>query len=156
MNAGTDCTDEFAAIHSRKAWAHLDQYAIGTLAQGDGDAVAAADDASSKITLKKKARVKLTLSKRIQLSSDSFRLRFALPSPEHVLGLPIGQHVLIYGKDVTGRMVARAYTPATADEVKGHVDRPSGNGLRDARRSFERTPLAVRRRKNHRRRSSSR
>jgi len=122
MNAGTDCTDEFAAIHSRKAWAHLDQYAIGTLAQGDGDAVAAADDASSKITLKKKARVKLTLSKRIQLSSDSFRLRFALPSPEHVLGLPIGQHVLIYGKDVTGRMVARAYTPATADEVKGHVD----------------------------------
>ena len=39
-----------------------------------------------------------------------------------MLGLPVGKHVLIYGKDGDGKMVARAYTPATADEVRGHVD----------------------------------
>ncbi|KAH8044506.1 hypothetical protein JL721_12837 [Aureococcus anophagefferens] len=67
MNAGTDATDEFTAIHSRKAWTLLD-------------------------------------------------------NDDHVLGLPTGQHVLVYGQDAAGKSVARAYTPATADEVTGRVD----------------------------------
>jgi nitrate reductase (NAD(P)H) len=121
MNAGQDCTDEFTAIHSQKAWAQLDQFAIGTLASADAVAEEKAES-DTKVTLDRKKRISLTLAARDQLSPDSFRLRFALPSPEHVLGLPVGKHVLVYGQDAAGKMVARAYTPATADEVLGHVD----------------------------------
>ena len=127
MNAGTDATDEFTAIHSRKAWTLLDKYAIGTLAADGGGAAAAADaprlDARGRpVALNPKKRVKLKLAQRVQLSDDSFRLTFALPSDDHVLGLPTGQHVLVYGQDAAGKSVARAYTPATADEVAGRVD----------------------------------
>merc|ERR1719201_2032292 len=38
MNAGQEVTEEFTAIHSRKAWALLDKYAIGTL-KTDGASV---------------------------------------------------------------------------------------------------------------------
>ena len=127
MNAGTDATEEFTAIHSRKAWALLDKYAIGVLdASGPAPAAADAGDAvdakGRKVALVPKTKVGLTLAKKVQLSSDSFRLTFALPSDDHVLGLPTGQHVLVYGKDASGKSVARAYTPATGDEVKGSVD----------------------------------
>ena len=65
---------------------------------------------------------RFALQSREAVSAHSVRLRFALPAPDMVLGLPVGKHVLIYGKDGAGKMVARAYTPATADEVRGHVD----------------------------------
>ena len=123
MNAGTDCTDEFTAIHSRKAWAALDRYAIGTLKAGGELVVEEEATGGAKTTLKKKARVSLKLQEREQLSSDSFRLRFALPSPEHVLGLPIGQHTLIYGKDVSGRMVARALVAPRGNAVTPRIVR---------------------------------
>ncbi|KAH8061406.1 hypothetical protein JL722_4023 [Aureococcus anophagefferens] len=109
MNAGTDATDEFTAIHSRKAWTLLDKYAIGTLA-ADGGGAAAADaprlDAKGRpVALNPKKRVKLKLAQRVQLSDDSFRLTFALPSDDH---------------DAAGKSVARH--AATADEVTGRVD----------------------------------
>ncbi len=56
------------------------------------------------------------------LSHDTRRFRFALPSDEHVLGLPIGQHVYLTAK-VDGKLVVRPYTPTSSDDEDfGYVD----------------------------------
>ncbi|CAN0536099.1 unnamed protein product, partial [Ectocarpus sp. 8 AP-2014] len=48
--------------------------------------------------------------------------RFALQSPKHVLGLPIGQHVSMKFVDADGKIVTRSYTPTSSDINLGHVD----------------------------------
>ncbi|XP_039196321.1 NADH-cytochrome b5 reductase 2-like isoform X1 [Crotalus tigris] len=63
----------------------------------------------------------LSLMEKVDISHDTRRFRFALPSPEHILGLPVGQHVYLSAK-VSGNLVIRAYTPVSSDEVKGYVD----------------------------------
>nr|XP_060622700.1 NADH-cytochrome b5 reductase 2 [Anolis sagrei ordinatus] len=63
----------------------------------------------------------LPLIEREEISHDTRRFRFGLPSSEHILGLPVGQHVYISSK-VAGNLVIRAYTPVSSDEVKGYVD----------------------------------
>ncbi|CAH2326048.1 NADH-cytochrome b5 reductase 2 [Pelobates cultripes] len=63
----------------------------------------------------------LPLIDKQEISHDTKRFRFGLPSSEHILGLPIGQHVYLSAK-VNGSLVVRAYTPVSSDEVKGHVD----------------------------------
>ncbi|KAM6961699.1 NADH-cytochrome b5 reductase 3 [Tautogolabrus adspersus] len=55
------------------------------------------------------------------VSHDTRKFRFALPSPEHVLGLPIGQHIYLSAK-VDGKLVVRPYTPVSSDDDKGFVD----------------------------------
>ncbi len=56
------------------------------------------------------------------ISHDVRRFRFALHSKDHVLGLPIGQHISMKYVDVDGREVQRSYTPTTSDEHIGYVD----------------------------------
>ena len=58
---------------------------------------------------------------KIPISPDTYNFRFGLPSPDHVLGLPIGQHVIIFA-NVGDERVMRKYTPVTSDEDKGHFD----------------------------------
>uniref|UniRef100_A0A7N8X0F7 NADH-cytochrome b5 reductase n=1 Tax=Mastacembelus armatus TaxID=205130 RepID=A0A7N8X0F7_9TELE len=55
------------------------------------------------------------------ISHDTRRFRFALPSPDHVLGLPVGQHIYLSAK-VNGTLVVRPYTPVSSDDDKGYVD----------------------------------
>ncbi|CAN2391893.1 acting on NAD(P)H, partial [Pristimantis euphronides] len=55
------------------------------------------------------------------ISHDSRRFRFALPSPEHILGLPIGQHIYLSAR-IDGNLVVRPYTPVSSDDDKGFVD----------------------------------
>ena len=56
-----------------------------------------------------------------KLTPDTSRFRFELPTPEHVLGLPVCSHILA----VDNAMVARAYTPTTLDQFeKGGTHRP--------------------------------
>ena len=43
---------------------------------------------------------------REELTHDTRRFRFALPSAEHVLGLPLGQHIYLSTK-VNGELVVR-------------------------------------------------
>lgn len=66
--------------------------------------------------------------------TDSYR--FALPSPTHILGLPIGQHISIGAvlpqPDGTTKEIVRSYTPISGDEQPGHFDLliksyPTGN-----------------------------
>ena len=51
-----------------------------------------------KTALNPKKKLPFPLTERRQLSHNVFLFRFGLPSGEHSLGLPVGQHVFIYGK----------------------------------------------------------
>lgn len=50
-----------------------------------------------------------------QLSHDVKKFRFALPSNDHVLGLPIGQHISLKYVDTDGNEVQRSYTPISSN-----------------------------------------
>lgn len=47
--------------------------------------------------------------------------RFALPTPKHRMGLPVGKHIQLYA-EVDGEQVVRPYTPTTLDNELGHFD----------------------------------
>ncbi|KAI9913349.1 hypothetical protein PsorP6_006688 [Peronosclerospora sorghi] len=66
--------------------------------------------------------VHLPLVEKEKLSHDTRRFRFALPSPRHILGLPVGQHISLRYTDEAGKVVMRSYTPVTSDDTKGYVD----------------------------------
>ncbi|XP_044533461.1 NADH-cytochrome b5 reductase 3 [Gracilinanus agilis] len=63
----------------------------------------------------------LRLIDKENISHDTRRFRFALPSPHHVLGLPIGQHIYLSAR-IDGNLVIRPYTPVSSDDDKGFVD----------------------------------
>lgn len=63
----------------------------------------------------------LPLLEKEEISHDTRRFRFGLPSSEHVLGLPIGQHVNLIAQ-INNEPVIRAYTPVSSDEDHGYVD----------------------------------
>jgi len=56
-----------------------------------------------------------------ELTHDTRRFRFALPSPQHSLGLPIGQHIYLTAR-INGEPVVRPYTPTSSDDEKGYFD----------------------------------
>lgn len=68
------------------------------------------------------ATVHLPLIEKQALSHDTRRFRFALPSNQHVLGLPVGQHISLRYTDDEGKLVVRSYTPVSSDDTKGYVD----------------------------------
>lgn len=137
MNAGTDCTEEFDAIHSRKAKAMLADYLIGELASEAAIAAAAVAAATvvvpppaaapapvsgtELVALDPKKRLPFPLIRKDVLSPDVRRFRFGLPSAEHRLGLPVGKHIFLSAK-INGSLVMRAYTPTSSDEDRGHFD----------------------------------
>jgi len=63
----------------------------------------------------------LKLTEKKILSHDTRLFRFALPSDQHCLGLPVGQHIYLSAR-INGSMVVRPYTPVTSDEDLGHMD----------------------------------
>nr|AEE62055.1 unknown [Dendroctonus ponderosae] len=87
---------------------------------------------SSKTTNKSKGKRKvlledpqvkysLPLIEKEEISHDTRRFRFGLPSKEHVLGLPIGQHIHLSAK-IGDDLIIRSYTPVSSDEDHGFVD----------------------------------
>ncbi|KAJ2336071.1 NADH-cytochrome b5 reductase [Coemansia sp. RSA 2681] len=64
---------------------------------------------------------KFKLVKKVQLSHNSARYRFALPSSDAHLGLPIGRHIQLMAT-VAGKDVARNYTPTSTDNDKGYFE----------------------------------
>ena len=128
LNAGEDASEEFNSIHSKKAKGLLKDWLIGKVAGGSGDAAPSAEPVApstpglTQLTTLGSKKVKLPLAVKTQISPDTVILRFSLPSAEHQLGLPCGQHFFVYAKDAEGKLVIRAYTPITADNVKGYVD----------------------------------
>lgn len=63
----------------------------------------------------------LKLIDREEVSHDTRRFRFALPSMEHILGLPVGQHIYLSAR-IDGSLVIRPYTPVSSDDDKGYMD----------------------------------
>uniref|UniRef100_A0A1I7YHR5 NADH-cytochrome b5 reductase n=2 Tax=Steinernema glaseri TaxID=37863 RepID=A0A1I7YHR5_9BILA len=63
----------------------------------------------------------LKLIKKTTVSHDTRKFRFALPSEQHVLGLPTGQHVYLSAK-IDGKLVVRPYTPISSDDDQGYVE----------------------------------
>ncbi|XP_029678695.1 NADH-cytochrome b5 reductase 3-like [Formica exsecta] len=55
------------------------------------------------------------------ISHDTRRFRFGLPTPDHILGLPIGQHIHLTAK-IGEEVVIRSYTPVSSDDDHGYVD----------------------------------
>ncbi|XP_061977422.1 NADH--cytochrome b5 reductase 1-like [Populus nigra] len=62
------------------------------------------------------------LVKRTELSHNVAKFKFALPKPNSVLGLPIGQHMSCRGKDSAGEEVIKPYTPTTLDSDLGYFE----------------------------------
>lgn len=78
--------------------------------------------ASKKTLIDATAKYELPLIEKEEISHDTRRFRFGLPSPHHVLGLPIGQHVNLV-VHINGEPVIRPYTPVSSDETdRGYVD----------------------------------
>ncbi|XP_022913199.1 NADH-cytochrome b5 reductase 2 isoform X2 [Onthophagus taurus] len=66
-------------------------------------------------------KYQLPLIEKEEISHDTRRFRFGLPSNNHVLGLPIGQHIQLSAK-INDELTIRSYTPVSSDEDKGYVD----------------------------------
>lgn len=78
--------------------------------------------AAKKTLLDPAEKYMLPLLEKEEISHDTRRFRFGLPSSEHVLGLPIGQHVNLIAQ-INNETVIRAYTPVSSDETDhGYVD----------------------------------
>ena len=125
LNAGDDSTEDFEAIHSKRAWGILDKYYIGDLAPGGAEegraATAPPPEADGKV-LSPQKWVSLKLASRTDESHDTRLFTFALPRESDVLGLPCGAHFLTRMRGANGKAVIRAYTPVSNDKLKGSVE----------------------------------
>ncbi|KAF9229494.1 NADH-cytochrome b5 reductase [Gyrodon lividus] len=61
------------------------------------------------------------LQEKIFVSPNTATYRFALPRPDDVLGLPIGQHISL-SAEINGKEIMRSYTPTSSDDDLGHFD----------------------------------
>ena len=128
ISAGQDATEEFDAIHSTKARGLLEKYYIGDVGAANSSATMTPSPSLTDLTevrqlvaLDKTKRIPFKLVKKDILSHDTRRFRFALQSPEHILGLPVGNHMLLAGR-VDGKLVMRAYTPTSSNDDVGYFD----------------------------------
>ena len=124
-NGGKDCTADFEAFHSDAARKQLQTLLIGDLDTSAAtpstaevpkrpvpDGVALVDPQQPVI---------VTLKHKEVLSRDTRLFRFALPNPQHKLGLPLGGHVFLTAT-IEGAPCTRAYTPTSAADTVGHFD----------------------------------
>jgi nitrate reductase (NAD(P)H) len=135
INAGTDCTDEFEAIHSDKAKKLLEDYRIGELV-----ATGYTSDSSSPnnsmhgntefthlapikeiMALNPREKIPCKLIAKTSISHDVRLFRFALPSEDQLLGLPVGKHIFLC-VTVDGKLVMRAYTPTSSVDEIGYFE----------------------------------
>ncbi|KAF9786974.1 ferredoxin reductase-like C-terminal NADP-linked domain-containing protein [Thelephora terrestris] len=61
------------------------------------------------------------LRKKTIVSPNTAIYRFALPNPDDVLGLPIGQHISV-SATINGKEIMRSYTPTSSDDDVGHFE----------------------------------
>ncbi|KAF4972719.1 hypothetical protein FZEAL_9547 [Fusarium zealandicum] len=63
----------------------------------------------------------LPLKEKALITPNVYRFTFSLPKTDTVLGLPIGQHVVIKA-DIGGESVARSYTPVSNNADRGVLE----------------------------------
>jgi len=66
-------------------------------------------------------KYQLPLIEKEVISHDTRRFRFGLPSNQHILGLPVGQHIHLIAT-IDNELVIRPYTPISCDDDVGYVD----------------------------------
>ena len=137
--AGKDITQSFYDVgHSKQAKAMLTKMFVGNLN------ISAAELRQSRVRSVRipignpniflsndnQQRKHVTLVEKTLISHNVYRLKFALPSPNLILGLPTGQHIAVYGypnrpkrqgywnnePDVFENEIRRMYTPISNDE----------------------------------------
>ncbi|XP_042499026.1 nitrate reductase [NADH]-like [Macadamia integrifolia] len=121
INAGTDCTEEFDAIHSGKARKMLEDYQIGKLITTVPDSVPDSSNVINNVALIPGEKIKCKLISKTSVSHNVRVFRFALPSEDQVLGLPIGKHIYV-SATIDGKLCMRAYTPTSAIDEVGYFD----------------------------------
>ncbi|KAK6219557.1 nitrate reductase [Colletotrichum tabaci] len=127
--AGQDVSEEFLTIHSENAKKMMPDYHIGTLDEAarkllaEGEVLPEDDDKTSRsVFLQSKSWTKGILSERKKVSSDSKIFTFTLEHPEQMVGLPVGQHLMMRLRDpVTREAIIRAYTPISEGTDKGKL-----------------------------------
>jgi len=124
INAGHDATEDFVAIHSAKATKMLEKYYIGDLdvstVKEEDQSDELTDINGNKLALNPKKKTAFKLQNKIVLSRDSILLDFALPTKDHILGLPTGKHIFLSAM-IDGEMVLRRYTPISSNYDVGCV-----------------------------------
>ena len=73
------------------------------------------------VALDKDEKLPFKLVKREEVSHDTRKFRFELQSPNHVLGLPVGNHMYLTAR-INGELVRRPYTPVTSDDELGYFE----------------------------------
>ena len=73
------------------------------------------------VALDKDRKIPFKLVKREEVSHDTRKFTFELQSAEHVLGLPVGNHMYLSAR-VGGELVRRPYTPVTSDDELGFFE----------------------------------
>lgn len=63
----------------------------------------------------------LPLKSKILIAPNTYRFIFELPTPDTILGLPVGQHVTI-AATIDGKTVSRSYTPVSNNADKGVLE----------------------------------
>ncbi|ESW09356.1 hypothetical protein PHAVU_009G121000 [Phaseolus vulgaris] len=134
LNAGTDCTEEFEAIHSDKAKKMLEDYRIGELMTTDYTSDSSSSNNSvhgnsetthlapiREVALNPREKIPCKLLSKTSISHDVRLLRFALPAEDQVMGLPVGNHVFLCAT-VDEKLCMRAYTPTSSVDEVGFFD----------------------------------
>jgi nitrate reductase (NAD(P)H) len=100
-------------------------YHIGSLDEASRSVLAPGDKPSESseprpIFLQPKVWTKAVLSTKEHISADTRLLSFAVEHADQIIGLPIGQHLMIRLRDpVTREAIIRAYTPISEGTDKG-------------------------------------
>lgn len=132
INAGTDCTEEFEAIHSDKAKQLLEPFRIGALMVTEDSPLSSFNGeintlVSEMVTTKQNValvgrdKVACKLVRKTSISHDVRLFRFALPSSDQTLGLSVGKHIFLCAT-IDGKLCMRAYTPSSSVDEVGYFD----------------------------------
>ncbi|RAL66121.1 hypothetical protein DID88_005792 [Monilinia fructigena] len=127
--AGQDSTDEFMAIHSETAKAMMPTYHIGTLTPSALQFLTSPESVSPEaqplrpIFLQQKSWQKTILTSKKAISSDTRIFSFKLDHADQIIGLPVGQHLMMRLRDpVTREAIIRPYTPLSLGTDKGVLE----------------------------------
>lgn len=71
------------------------------------------------VSLDPQKKIPFKMIKKEEVSHDTRKFTFALQTPQHVLGLPVGNHMYLNAV-VDGERVTRPYTPVTSDDELGY------------------------------------
>ncbi|ESW13102.1 hypothetical protein PHAVU_008G168000 [Phaseolus vulgaris] len=145
INAGTDCTEEFDAIHSDKAKKMLEDYRIGELITTGYTSADSSPNNSvhgnseflhlapineittipplppRSVALNPRQKIPCKLVSKTSISHDVRLFRFEMPSKNQLLGLPVGKHIFLCAT-IDGKLCMRAYTPTSSVEEVGFFD----------------------------------